>query len=443
MIYRQSLNSTSEMAKWYDQKYADMNGCWQTPEAELDQHLDDFGLTGGNLRVLDIGCGDGSFVKRMRDRGYQSYGIEVSSEAVARSQDTRIRLRDICERPVHGPFDRIISLGSLEHVIDIDVALDNIRQSLAPGGRWYFYIPNELWKHEDQPNERTATDEEWKALFRKHGLVTESYRRWNDSTAFQGSVYRELSVEIASVICGGTGPELPGVVTWEGGPRNREWKSLLPYPSKIWFHFLDNRDNKLTPCQAYQRILDRTNADVLVMVHDDVEVYDPNWLARIMALFENPKCVVAGLGGATSLGRPNLYKQKYRIENMARGGYASNQRDAETHGERFTGDRRVAVLDAFFMAVRVDWLRAIGGWPVEHLTHHGTDLYLGCMAARTEKEVHMSGIDVSHWGGGTSTKPAYMKADWLQGGSMESDHQAPHRFLFNEFSDVLPIEVRP
>ena len=38
MIYRQSLNSTEEMANWYNAKYKEMGGCWYTPDQELDRH---------------------------------------------------------------------------------------------------------------------------------------------------------------------------------------------------------------------------------------------------------------------------------------------------------------------------------------------------------------------------------------------------------------------
>jgi len=119
----------------------------------------------------------------------------------------------------------------------------------------------------------------------------------------------------------------------------------------------------------------------------------------------------------------------------------SNQTDAQVHGERFTGCRRVAVLDAFLMAIRTDWLRSIGGWPTQHLTHHCLDLWLACEAARHNKEIWMTGVSCTHHGGGSSTKPIYKDAKWLQAGSMESDHILPHLWLYNEYRDVLPIII--
>jgi hypothetical protein len=229
-----------------------------------------------------------------------------------------------------------------------------------------------------------------------------------------------MTIEIASVLCGG-----PGLQT----------------PSGLFEEF-DNRDNRLTPCQAYQQLLDRSRGDIQVLCHDDVTIHDPEWLARIESIFVGrPDCVAVGLGGATRLGSRDLGRKPWDIWQMARSGYASNQTDAEVHGERFTGDRRVAVLDAFILAVRVSWLRARNGWPVAHLTHHCLDTWLACEAARDRKEIWMTGASCTHHGGGSSTKPEYAQAKWLQGGSLESDHQSPHRWLAREYADCLPITL--
>ena len=126
---------------------------------------------------------------------------------------------------------------------------------------------------------------------------------------------------------------------------------------------------------------------------------------------------------------------------MARSGYMSNQDDWEIHGKRETGTKRVAVLDAFLMAVRRDFLLSVGGWPVKHLTHHCLDLWLACEAARAGKEIYMVGISALHSGGGTSTNAIYATAEWKQGGSLETDHQLPHRWLAETYRDVLPITL--
>lgn len=236
-----------------------------------------------------------------------------------------------------------------------------------------------------------------------------------------------MTSEIVSVLCGGMpdGPKLPC------GAVNR---------------MLVNTDNRISPCQAYQQLLEGQketgHRDIIIYIHDDVTIHDPLWEPKVMEVFENhPNCVAVGLGGALALGSWDMYRKPWNIWAMARRGYASNQTDAEVHGGRFTGERQVAVLDAFFMAVRTDWLRNLGGWPCAHLTHHGLDLWLACEAARAMKEIWMTGVDCTHHGGGSSTTKGYAGAKWLQGGSMEQDHQLPHRWLWETYRDVLPIET--
>jgi cyclopropane-fatty-acyl-phospholipid synthase len=89
-------------------------------EAKLDLVCRKVGLEKG-MRVLDIGCGWGSFARFAAER----YGVEVVGVTVASNQvdlarercaglPIEIRLQDY--RDVDEEFDRIISLGMFEHV---------------------------------------------------------------------------------------------------------------------------------------------------------------------------------------------------------------------------------------------------------------------------------------------------------------------------------------
>lgn len=196
MKYRQDLQTTEQMAAWYDKKYQEMLGTWATPPEDCNKHLD---ILMGNRKggaLLDIGCGGGHFMEQAMKRCNYVDGIEISSEALEYAKRRLPKVRGTyflhqvsieTVTPVYADgYDYITALGSLEHIIDIDKALDNIRNLLKPDGIWYFYVPNELWLHEDQPNERTATDEEWQATFTLHGLETEFRERWEDNTVFRG-----------------------------------------------------------------------------------------------------------------------------------------------------------------------------------------------------------------------------------------------------------------
>lgn len=237
-----------------------------------------------------------------------------------------------------------------------------------------------------------------------------------------------MTSSIWCVKCGGPGPSFPETTV------DMQWGDTVEY--------INNTDNNWSPCGAYQEALHTCQSDVIMYIHDDVIITDPDWHGCVMGQFDNPNTVAVGLGGATGLGNKDLYRKPFNIWNMARSGYASNQTDAEVHGERFTGARHVAVLDAFFMSVRTDFLRSVGGWPTKHLTHHCLDLWLACEAARASKDTFMVGAACTHLGGRSSTNKSYVEASWLIGGSIESDHVLPHKWLADTYRDVLPLEPK-
>jgi len=92
----------------------------QAQEAKLDLACKKLGLKKG-MRVLDIGCGWGSFVKYAAEKyKVKCVGITVSKEQVKFARQTckglpvEIRLQDY--RNLKEKFDRIISIGMFEHV---------------------------------------------------------------------------------------------------------------------------------------------------------------------------------------------------------------------------------------------------------------------------------------------------------------------------------------
>jgi len=89
-------------------------------EAKLDLVCRKVGLKEGQ-RVLDIGCGWGSFAKfAAQNYGVEVVGITVSKEQVklgthlCKGLPIELRLQDY--RDVHEKFDHVVSLGMFEHV---------------------------------------------------------------------------------------------------------------------------------------------------------------------------------------------------------------------------------------------------------------------------------------------------------------------------------------
>ena len=188
MKFRKVYESTEELGAWYDAKYKEMGGCWVTPYEEMENHLDALGVVYDmDKKLLEVGCGDGSFLAVAGER-VQSVGIEISQYCVEnRVKGTTIWLMGVENMYSNYFFDYIVSIGSLEHVIDIGKALRKIAYYLKPGGHFLFYNPNELWTHEDQPTARTGTDEEWQELIEAGGeLVVTSVERIGNNTRLIG-----------------------------------------------------------------------------------------------------------------------------------------------------------------------------------------------------------------------------------------------------------------
>jgi SAM-dependent methyltransferase len=205
---RKVYDNSKELGDWYDRKYLEMGDGWNTPADEVNRHLDDIGVPFDKTKwLLDVGCGAGHFLREATKR-VSCVGIELSRIGIAhttlRAPDAKLILADIgngLTLPVFddfypAKFDYVVSIGSLEHIVDLPSALDNIHALLKDTGWFYFYCPNELWMHFDQPNEQTKTDDGWIQLFKEHGLHTHRYTRWNDNTAFFGATYRQTMENI-------------------------------------------------------------------------------------------------------------------------------------------------------------------------------------------------------------------------------------------------------
>jgi cyclopropane-fatty-acyl-phospholipid synthase len=89
-------------------------------EAKLDLICRKIGLRAG-MRVLDLGCGWGSFAGFAAERyGVEVVGVTVSKEQIEygqqRYKDLNVDLRFQDYRDVNESFDRVVSIGILEHV---------------------------------------------------------------------------------------------------------------------------------------------------------------------------------------------------------------------------------------------------------------------------------------------------------------------------------------
>lgn len=207
-----------------------------------------------------------------------------------------------------------------------------------------------------------------------------------------------------------------------------------------WYHNSPN----IGPVAAFHQLwLKHKDEEVLVYIHDDVSIYDANWLERVCLELMDSKVAIVGLGGATGIGVPDIYKLPYQINQLIRTDYASNQTGWQVHGSQEKGEKRVAVVDGFFIAFKGAFLREVGGWDWIQSNFHCYDTAMCLEAIRRGWEVRMVGVSCDHHGGGTSTKDEY--ANWCKehATTMEEEHSRPHIWFYNRYRDLLPLRIKP
>jgi len=113
--------------------------------------LDYYGrhLTRGRIgepgRLLDIGCGNGAFLARAANMGWQVQGCEIDPKAVTACRNIGI---DVIEGDAFAPqltgqtFDVITMSHVIEHVHDQPALLQRAYELLRPGGWFWLACPN-------------------------------------------------------------------------------------------------------------------------------------------------------------------------------------------------------------------------------------------------------------------------------------------------------------
>lgn len=99
----------------------------------------------GNGRFLDVGCGGGSFLYRMNQWGWETYGVEPSENGIQQASSLGLDVRHGMLPDANFPakfFDVIRLSDVLEHLQDPKGTLLEIKRILKPDGRVYITVPN-------------------------------------------------------------------------------------------------------------------------------------------------------------------------------------------------------------------------------------------------------------------------------------------------------------
>lgn len=102
-------------------------------------------------RILDVGCGYGSLVAYLTERGYSAQGVDYDAESVRIAQnifpEVPVQLtqaEDLAEFP-NSSFDSIVLKDCMHHLVgegDVKKSFQNFKRVLVPSGRIVILDPN-------------------------------------------------------------------------------------------------------------------------------------------------------------------------------------------------------------------------------------------------------------------------------------------------------------
>jgi SAM-dependent methyltransferase len=128
----------------------------------VNKHLSNKG------KILEIGCGNGIFLKRLQSLGFDVAGVEPSKQSVTEAVENGLKIIPgyYPSKKVTGKYDFIIATHVLEHIKDYNLLFKSIHNQLNPGGYlmltqtnytgllpllapkwWYGWLPSQHFYH--------------------------------------------------------------------------------------------------------------------------------------------------------------------------------------------------------------------------------------------------------------------------------------------------------
>ena len=102
-------------------------------------------------RILDVGCGIGTYVRKLSDFSHRVYGIDIEEGHLRRGAPSLPALALAASEHLpfpDGAFDVVLLNEAIEHVRDDAASLREACRVTKPGGHIVVYAPNRLYPFE-------------------------------------------------------------------------------------------------------------------------------------------------------------------------------------------------------------------------------------------------------------------------------------------------------
>lgn len=223
---RDRIDTTYDsVAELYDDTFEDI----AVREDELNWLRTQLG-SAEDLKVLDIGCGNGAFLAKLAPRLQSAVGIDISEKMLEQArkrnrQNAHLSFQQVLEPKLpfeDNSFDRVISVLSFRY-LDWDPIVKEILRVLKPGGeflvvdmvaapvKWSeypFFLRSKMkmyWQRVAHRRyfdalKRMVTDKRWQNMLRHNPIRSEHEMRWYLESRFKGRKAELLNIGYSSRI---------------------------------------------------------------------------------------------------------------------------------------------------------------------------------------------------------------------------------------------------
>lgn len=134
-----------DLKKFHEDKYRKYRPCIALPYLEkVFKLLEICGKAKGDL--LELGCADGTFLLKLKNRGFKVTGTDISPAAIrlAKKKGLDVFVCDVSKGipTKSNKFDIVIATEVIEHIFDTDFFISEIMRILKTGGIVIITTPN-------------------------------------------------------------------------------------------------------------------------------------------------------------------------------------------------------------------------------------------------------------------------------------------------------------
>ncbi|MBI4593422.1 MAG: glycosyltransferase [Candidatus Rokubacteria bacterium] len=166
----------------------------------------------------------------------------------------------------------------------------------------------------------------------------------------------------------------------------RELFRRFPYPYPL--RFIESDDNH-SVIAAFNRAWPAAETEFVCLMHNDTEMVDPRWLAKLLGALDDPTVGMTGLFGVKRMRRNSRFVGRTVVHSLAEG--PTVRPPAED----------VVALDAVCLCLRRSLLEAVGGLDEAYGFYHGFDKDLSFAVRERGLRCRVVWAPFYHHGGGT------------------------------------------